>query len=393
MEIGIEIINSYSAYLLIGLVLAVIFLCIAFIIVSIKLNGLKKRYNFFMGVNRRPDMNLEDRLRQYADDVKAVKEKYDELLEKVIDVDNNLDYCTQKIGIVRYNPFDEMGGNLCFAVAILDGKDNGVVLNGIHSRSGSFTYAKPIEMGVSPYVLSIEELEALNKAKENGYNPKVEKIIKVKKVKTYTISIEENKKIIDNLNIKKESKKIKKLKEELAGENKEEKVESINEKPNIISIKNTVLEEEITENTKHTIVQEKSIEDVENTMEKEENNLEAKKDLKELDIEEKERDISKRKKELNILCREKLKLNLEPDTTEIIGRRKRMKEKKKKETLENEFVIKDKIESEYKLLENNDIENQLIQKEDKDKEKKNMQGTLIQNNANEMVKEQIEMKR
>ena len=61
----------------------------------------------------------------------------------------------QKVGLIRYNPFDEMGGNLCFALALLDGNDNGVVLNGIHSRTGSFTYAKPIEMGVSSFSASV----------------------------------------------------------------------------------------------------------------------------------------------------------------------------------------------------------------------------------------------
>ena len=84
----------------------------------------------------------------------------------------------QKVGLIRYNPFDEMGGNLCFALALLDGNDNGVVLNGIHSRTGSFTYAKPIEMGVSTYMLSEEELKAVEVAKNNTYQPEHEKVVK-----------------------------------------------------------------------------------------------------------------------------------------------------------------------------------------------------------------------
>ena len=71
--------------------------------------------------------------------------------------------------MVRYNPVDEVGGDLCYAVALLDAGNNGVVLNGIHSRTGSFTYAKPIELGVSPYVLSTEEQQALERAMTNGY--------------------------------------------------------------------------------------------------------------------------------------------------------------------------------------------------------------------------------
>jgi hypothetical protein len=73
-----------------------------------------------------------------------------------------------------------MGGNLCFALALLDGHDNGVVLNGIHSRTGSFTYAKPIEMGVSTYMLSEEEIKAVEMAKNNTYQPEHEKVVKVR---------------------------------------------------------------------------------------------------------------------------------------------------------------------------------------------------------------------
>lgn len=91
----------------------------------------------------------------------------------------------QKVGLIRYNPFDEMGGNLCFALALLDGSDNGVVLNGIHSRTGSFTYAKPIELGVSTYMLSDEEIKAVEMAKQNAYQPEHEKVVKVRMKRTF----------------------------------------------------------------------------------------------------------------------------------------------------------------------------------------------------------------
>ena len=103
----------------------------------------------------------------------------------VTDIDAIMSENIQKVGIVRYNPFDEMGGNLCFALALLDAKDNGVVLNGIHSRTGSFTYAKPIEMGVSTYVLSTEELQAVEMAQKNAYKRKAEKVVKVKPKKIF----------------------------------------------------------------------------------------------------------------------------------------------------------------------------------------------------------------
>ncbi len=57
-----------------------------------------------------------------------------------------------------------------FAIALLDSENNGIILNGIHSRSGCYTYAKPVELGVSEYVLSQEELQALNMAVEGAYS-------------------------------------------------------------------------------------------------------------------------------------------------------------------------------------------------------------------------------
>lgn len=70
----------------------------------------------------------------------------------------------QKLGVVRFNPFPESGSDLSFSVALLDSKDNGVVITSLYGRSESRTYAKPILAGHSSYVLTEEEKEALAKA-------------------------------------------------------------------------------------------------------------------------------------------------------------------------------------------------------------------------------------
>ena len=142
---------------------------------------LKARYEVFMGINkkRRNDVNIEKLLVKCVAKAESIDEKYTKVLEIVQDMNKNMKYCCQKVGIVRYNPFEEMGGNLCFAVAILDAEDTGIVINGIHSRSGTFTYAKPVELGVSTYILSKEEQEAIDKAKNNAYQA-VKKTVTVK---------------------------------------------------------------------------------------------------------------------------------------------------------------------------------------------------------------------
>ena len=173
-------IENNMAWLVIGLAVAVVVLFILCIVLFVKFSGQKKKYDYFMGANRRPSANLEMKIQDYYETSKRIEEKYSKLLDMVTDMDKTDKTKIQKVGLIRYNPFDEMGGNLCFALALLDGHDNGVVLNGIHSRTGSFTYAKPIEMGVSTYMLSEEEIKAVEMAKNQAYEPEHEKVVKVR---------------------------------------------------------------------------------------------------------------------------------------------------------------------------------------------------------------------
>lgn len=166
--------------LLLGLSAAVAVLFLLCIILFVKLGKQKKRYDTFMGTGKRPSLNLEQKLEDYFETSMQIEKKYTQLLDMVTDIDQTFKTQIQKVGLIRYNPFDEMGGNLCFALALLDAEDNGVVLNGIHSRTGSFTYAKPIEMGVSTYMLSEEEIQAVELAKKKAYVPKHEKVVKLR---------------------------------------------------------------------------------------------------------------------------------------------------------------------------------------------------------------------
>jgi len=73
----------------------------------------------------------------------------------------------QGIGVVRYNPFPEMGSNMSFSLALLDGHANGVVLSVLTNRDGSRVYGKAVENGNSSYPLSDEERQALALARDN----------------------------------------------------------------------------------------------------------------------------------------------------------------------------------------------------------------------------------
>jgi hypothetical protein len=70
-----------------------------------------------------------------------------------------------RVGVVRYNPFADMGGNMSFSVALLDARSNGVVISVLNDRQGSRVYGKPVEAGLSSQKLSDEERKAIGLAR------------------------------------------------------------------------------------------------------------------------------------------------------------------------------------------------------------------------------------
>lgn len=72
----------------------------------------------------------------------------------------------QKVGLIRFNPFNEIGGDHSFSLAILDGKDNGIIITGLHTRDRTRIYAKQVARGKSDLELSVEEKKALLKAQK-----------------------------------------------------------------------------------------------------------------------------------------------------------------------------------------------------------------------------------
>ena len=73
----------------------------------------------------------------------------------------------QKVGVVRFNPFNDIGSDQSFVIALLDSFDNGLVISSLFTREGTRIYSKPIEKSQSKYPLSDEEKEAIKRAKRN----------------------------------------------------------------------------------------------------------------------------------------------------------------------------------------------------------------------------------
>ena len=138
-------------------------LLVLYIINCVKLRKIKKEYKIFMKKLGNGN-NLEEMLKSYIYKVEDMDVKNQELQTYCKKLDNDMASCIQKIGIVRYSAFKDTGSDLSFALALLDERNDGVVLNGIYSRELSNIYAKPINKGESTYTVSEEERQAINLA-------------------------------------------------------------------------------------------------------------------------------------------------------------------------------------------------------------------------------------
>jgi len=114
------------------------------------------------------------KIKEFKDIFLSQKEKNDELEEKIkqafLEIENLYSICKrtiQKIGVVRFNPFTEVGGNQSFAIALLDDKNNGFVISSLFLKEGNRVYTKTIKNGKSDYLLSEEEVEAIKRALES----------------------------------------------------------------------------------------------------------------------------------------------------------------------------------------------------------------------------------
>jgi len=117
--------------------------------------------NFFK--KKKEPENLEEILSQFKD----LKENFKNLSEELEKLKKENILNIQKVGIVRFNPFKEVGSDQSFSVALLDGNNDGIVVTSLYAREGNRVYGKPIKAGVSDYLLSAEEKEAIEKAKQN----------------------------------------------------------------------------------------------------------------------------------------------------------------------------------------------------------------------------------
>lgn len=164
MESFLEFLRSDN-FLIISFFVILILLVLVLICVYV-IFKMKKDYIILknkIGNNK----DLDVYLKNYIEDVNEVKKDNSEIKAYYTKLDSDLASCIQKIGLVRYNAFSNVGSDLSFAIALLDRNDNGVVFNGLYGSDSSNIYAKPIKKGESQYQLSSEEKYAIEIAEQN----------------------------------------------------------------------------------------------------------------------------------------------------------------------------------------------------------------------------------
>lgn len=164
--------NSFLSGLGLGNIdigIVILILCILIVILLIlnianicSINKLKKKYNKFM--TGKTAKSLENEIVALFEDNKFIKSSIDKNKKDIRTLYHNMESTFQKIGIIKYDAFNQMGGKLSFCLALLDENNNGFIMNSVHSAEGCYSYSKEIINGESSISLGEEERQALNKA-------------------------------------------------------------------------------------------------------------------------------------------------------------------------------------------------------------------------------------
>ena len=157
-------------YLLIGMTVTILLLLIFLILLIVqirKTSKLKKRLDKFL--TGKDGISLEQDIAGLYEDNKFLKANTEKNKKDIRTLYKNMESAYQKMGLVKYDAFNEMGGKLSFSLALLNRKNNGFIINAMHSREGCYTYIKEIIDGNSVIMLAEEEKEALEMALADTY--------------------------------------------------------------------------------------------------------------------------------------------------------------------------------------------------------------------------------
>ena len=161
-DYGIEldmVVIALAALLVILIVLSIVLIA--------KQSKMRKRYEAFM--QGQEGKSLEEAFNKKFENMDTINKEIDTIQTRLNDIDENLMKTYQKIGIVKYDAFKEVGGTLSFVLALLTKENDGFLINSMLSnREGCFTYIKEVKKGEVFVTLSDEETQALEEAKKQA---------------------------------------------------------------------------------------------------------------------------------------------------------------------------------------------------------------------------------
>lgn len=149
--------------LLIIMIILIIFLLIALVMVYRELKIMSRKYYSLTSGKKAKD--LEHIMLTRFEEIDKLKKRMKRFSREHRTFQGHLDSCYNKMGLVKYDAFDNMAGELSYSLALLNADNSGLVLSSMHSKEGCFSYAKEVIKGESYIALSKEEKEAIAKAK------------------------------------------------------------------------------------------------------------------------------------------------------------------------------------------------------------------------------------
>lgn len=159
--------HTLSAIIIVlSVIVFVLTITTAWLIVALK--KIRRRQDILFSDSETP--SVEQILQRHSEDIVAM----DKEIQELFGISNQLHRLGQKsihrVGFVRFNPFKDVGSNQSFSLALLDGKNAGVVVSSLHTREGSRVYAKPIQQSQSSVPLTEEEKQAISLAQTPSQN-------------------------------------------------------------------------------------------------------------------------------------------------------------------------------------------------------------------------------
>lgn len=160
-----SILNSLGfdpGFIIIGMGILILVLLIVTLLCLARYKKLYRRYDMFM--RGKDAETLEDTILDLMDEAAYLRSEDRKNKDLIKGLSGQVKSGYQKTGIVKYNAFKGMGGNLSFVIALLNDNNTGIILNSVHSREGCYLYMKDVIEGKTEVLLGSEEKEALEEA-------------------------------------------------------------------------------------------------------------------------------------------------------------------------------------------------------------------------------------